>query len=205
MSESEELRETLRALNALGYRVVKIVPAPPQPILETPRLRLLPMTRNHAPDLHAAFSDLETQFDDWPASLPVEEIAERLDERYVRSETISAWVLSDKETEKVIGWITVRFDQPPHNRAELGYALARSAWRQGYATEAGRELLGHLFGTLALNRIEAFPHPENEASIRLLERLGFQREGVARKRHFMSGEFHDAAMYGLLRSDLERK
>jgi RimJ/RimL family protein N-acetyltransferase len=55
---------------------------------------------------------------------------------------------------------------------------------------------------MALHRVEADVDPENGASIRLLERLGFQREGYFRERWFTFGSWKDSAMYGLLASDL---
>ena len=61
-------------------------------------------------------------------------------------------------------------------QAYLGYTLARSAWGQGYASEAARKLLDYLFRVLDLHRVIADCDVDNAASIRLLERLGFRRE-----------------------------
>jgi RimJ/RimL family protein N-acetyltransferase len=63
---------------------------------------------------------------------------------------------------------------------------------------AERALVNHAFGELNLHRLEADVDPRNLASIRLLERLGFQREGYLRERHHMNGEVQDAVLYGLL-------
>lgn len=86
-------------------------------------------------------------------------------------------------------------------RAELGYMLSSTVWGQGLMQEALRALLDHAFGALALNRIEADTDPRNERSMRLLERLGFVREGYFRERWIVGDEVSDAAMYGLLRRD----
>jgi len=86
-------------------------------------------------------------------------------------------------------------------RAELGYMLAATAWGQGLMQEALRAFLDHAFSGLDLNRIEADTDPRNERSMRLLERLGFVREGYFRERWIVGGEVSDAAMYGLLRRD----
>lgn len=86
-------------------------------------------------------------------------------------------------------------------RAELGYMLASSAWGQGLMQEALRAFLGFAFGALDLNRIEADTDPRNVRSMRLLERLGFVREGYFRERWIVGDEVSDAAMYGLLRRD----
>ena len=52
-----------------------------------------------------------------------------------------------------------------------------------------------------LNRIHACPWAENVASVRLLEKLGFRREGVLREEHWEEGAFHDEALYALLRRE----
>lgn len=86
-------------------------------------------------------------------------------------------------------------------RAELGYFLGRPVWGQGLAREAVTALIAHGFGALNLNRIEADVDPRNAASVRLLERLGFVREGLLRQRWIVAGEVSDSAVYGLLRGE----
>jgi RimJ/RimL family protein N-acetyltransferase len=86
-------------------------------------------------------------------------------------------------------------------RAEIGYTLDRAHWSQGYMGEALRALLGHAFGPLGLNRIEADIDPRNASSARTLERLGFKAEGLLRDRWIVSGETSDSAIYGLLRRE----
>ena len=68
-------------------------------------------------------------------------------------------------------------------------------------SEAGSALIEHAFGTLNLHRIEADIDPRNVASARLLERLGFVREGLLRDRWIVGGEVSDSALYGLLERD----
>ena len=65
--------------------------------------------------------------------------------------------------------------------------------------EAVRAVLGHCFGVLDTHRVEAEIEPENKASIRLAERVGFQREGLLRDRMFVGGEPRSVLMYSLLR------
>jgi len=61
-------------------------------------------------------------------------------------------------------------------------------------------LLDHAFSDLSLNRIEADVDPRNHRSLRLLERLGFEREGYQRERHLVGGERQDSVLLGLLSS-----
>jgi RimJ/RimL family protein N-acetyltransferase len=93
----------------------------------------------------------------------------------------------------------------PCRRAEIGYALAASAWGFGFATEAISALLAYGFGELKLNRVEADIDPLNVASARVLERQGFVREGLLRERWIVGGRKSDSAMYGLLAQDYEAR
>jgi RimJ/RimL family protein N-acetyltransferase len=78
--------------------------------------------------------------------------------------------------------------------------LAR-ALGHGYAREAVPLALGHAFGKLALNRVEADADPRNLPSCRLLERLGFTREGLLRERWRVGDDVQDSVIYGLLARD----
>jgi RimJ/RimL family protein N-acetyltransferase len=102
---------------------------------------------------------------------------------------------------ELVGTCTLFGLVPSSRRAEVGFALAKPAWRQGYMSEALRALLDHAFTVLDLNRVEADTDPRNLPSVRLLERLGFVREGLLRERWIVAGEASDAALYGLLRRD----
>jgi RimJ/RimL family protein N-acetyltransferase len=83
-------------------------------------------------------------------------------------------------------------------RAEIGYAFAYDVWGNGYAQESLRALLEYAFTECGLHRLEADIDPRNTASGRLLERLGFAREGILRERWIVGDEVSDSALYGLL-------
>jgi ribosomal-protein-alanine N-acetyltransferase len=111
------------------------------------------------------------------------------------------FVIALRATGEVIGaCLLFRYDAA-HARAELGYLLGRRWWGAGYAQEATAALIGYAFGQLGLRRLEADIDPLNLGSARLLERLGFSREGVLRERWNVKGRTSDAAIYGLLRRD----
>jgi RimJ/RimL family protein N-acetyltransferase len=86
-----------------------------------------------------------------------------------------------------------------NRRCDIGYSLAREHWGKGYASEAVRALLGYGFDRLDLNRVEADIDPRNAASARVLERLGFEREGYMPERWIVGGEVCDTVFYGLLK------
>ena len=91
--------------------------------------------------------------------------------------------------------------QREHDRAELGYWIGVPYWGQGYATEAGREVVRYGFEDLALNRIYAFHFVTNPASGRVLQKIGMRYEGKRRQHTLKWGEYLDNEAYGILRSE----
>ena len=85
--------------------------------------------------------------------------------------------------------------------AELGYELAPEHWGQGYATEAARAMVNFGFGELALDRISSWCIADNEASARVLERLGFKPEGRLRRNEYFKGRWWDTLLFALLRDE----
>jgi RimJ/RimL family protein N-acetyltransferase len=84
--------------------------------------------------------------------------------------------IEGKDSGEMLGDIAFHVTRSNPRQAYLGYTLARSAWGQGYASEAARKLLDYLFRVLDLHRVLADCDVDNAASIRLLERLGFRCE-----------------------------
>ena len=89
-------------------------------------------------------------------------------------------------------------------RLSAGWILLPRFQRHGLMQDAMPMFLAYCFGELDTHRIEAEIAPDNRASVRLAERLGFQREGLLRDRQFVNGEPRDMAMYALLRTDWRR-
>jgi RimJ/RimL family protein N-acetyltransferase len=88
-----------------------------------------------------------------------------------------------------------------HKRTEIGYVIGRDHWQQGFATEIVPRVIDFAFDELGLHRIEADIDPRNTGSIRIVERLGFRREGLLRERYHVNGEKQDSALFGLLKPD----
>ncbi len=85
--------------------------------------------------------------------------------------------------------------------ASLGYWMGAAHARHGYMSEALRALVPFTHGTLRLKRIEAACLAHNEASVRLLEKTGFKREGLARQYLCIAGEWQDHLLYARLAAD----
>jgi RimJ/RimL family protein N-acetyltransferase len=126
-------------------------------------------------------------------------------EDHARAATLFQWGLARREDDLVVGTCTMFHIDLAHRRAELGYVLRRDHWGRGLATEALTAMIHHAFARLGLHRLETDIDPRNAASIRLVERLGFEREGLLRQRYFVAGAIQDSAIYGLLAPDWSRR
>ena len=155
-------------------------------------------------DLFAIFGDVETmRYWSHEAFETIEQarnylrqIEDGFDKR-----TLFQWGLVRRSDDRVIGTGTLcGFDDARHN-ASIGYALARSEWGAGVMSRALPELIRFGFETLGLHRIEADVDPRNPGSIRLLEKIGFSKEGYRREAYFVNDELQDAVMYGLLKRE----
>jgi ribosomal-protein-alanine N-acetyltransferase len=100
---------------------------------------------------------------------------------------------------ELIGNVSLHHFFEQNRRCEIGYALASKHWGQGYATEALGAAIQYGFDALDLNRIEADIDPRNIGSGRVLEKLGFKKEGFMPERWIVFGEFADTVNYGLLK------
>jgi RimJ/RimL family protein N-acetyltransferase len=83
-------------------------------------------------------------------------------------------------------------------QAEIGFTLAPAYQGNGYAAEAVRAVLDHLFRIDGLHKVSAECDARNRASARLLERVGFTREGLLRSHTWIKNEWTDDLIYGLL-------
>src|SRR5262249_48151677 len=88
-----------------------------------------------------------------------------------------------------------------HHRAELGYWIGVPFWGHGYATEAARAVVGYGFENFDLNRIYAAHFVGNDASGKVLRKVGMRYEGRMRQAIVKWGKFIDLERYAILRSD----
>jgi RimJ/RimL family protein N-acetyltransferase len=101
-----------------------------------------------------------------------------------------------------VGFVHLGAIERGQGRCKLGYLVGEKAlWGRGYATEAVQAVASHAFGPLGLRRIEAGAYASNPASIRVLEKVGFRREGVLREHVVRGAGFIDEIAFGLLRRD----
>ena len=88
---------------------------------------------------------------------------------------LGVWSVRYKQQGSLLGHCGLLINEPPH--VELIYAFTRTAWGHGFATEAARCVTNYAFEQRDLKQLVALVFPENLASIRVLEKLGFIRAG----------------------------
>lgn len=174
------------------------------PEVETNRLVLIKAALDRAAELFAFSGSPEaTRYMTWPTNTSLEQTENAIRYvmgRYERHE-VAPWLILHKTTNRVIGMTGFNWWIPHHGRAEISYALAPAWWGQGLATEAVEAVARFGFEEMGCHRLEALIHPENLASQRVAEKVGFQEEGLLREVLPLKGVPTDHLIYGLLRRD----
>jgi ribosomal-protein-alanine N-acetyltransferase len=174
------------------------------PPLETERLQLRKIGISDAVPLFNILGDEGvTQFYDDDAFTDVSQARDQIQawENGYQNRRCIRWGITRKEEGDLIGTCGYYGFHTWYQRAGFGYELGRNYWRKGIMTEALRGMLDYGFGVLELNRIEAVVMPGNIASVKMLEKLGFRREGLLEEyERWGSKGFVDQYMYGMLRS-----
>ncbi len=109
------------------------------------------------------------------------------------------FVFLKEDPEHIIG--TVCFHnivQAPYSCCEVGYKFSSAYHHQGYAAEALEKLMDAAFTELKIHRIMAWVVPDNQASVRLVEGLGFVYEGISHHHAFLNGKWTDHAQYAMI-------
>ena len=112
-----------------------------------------------------------------------------------------------KERGEAVGDISVVAADMRSESAAVGYCLSRALWGRGVMTEALSRVVGYLIGEVGFYRIEARHVLENAASGRVMEKCGFQQEGVLRAAYRLhgTGERADIAVRAILRPEWETR
>jgi [ribosomal protein S5]-alanine N-acetyltransferase len=112
------------------------------------------------------------------------------------------WAIADGPTDAFIGTTSIFALRRDQQRAEVGYSLLPARQGHGLAREAVVLALRYAFDVLQLRRVEADVDPRNGPSCKLLESLGFTREGFLRERWNINDEICDTVFYGVLAREL---
>ena len=143
----------------------------------------------------------------WPADDLSRAAFRRRIRRYAedqRNDLAYAFLIYRSSDDALVGGITLaNIRRGVAQAGSIGYWIGEPYARHGYMTAAVRALVPFSFGTLRLHRLEAACIPSNTASIALLEKTGFKREGYARRYLCINGQWQDHLLYARLQDDRE--
>jgi ribosomal-protein-alanine N-acetyltransferase len=141
----------------------------------------------------------------WPADDLTRGAFRRRLRRYaedLRNDLAYAFLIFRSEDDALVGGLTLaNIRRGVAQAGSIGYWTGAPFARKGHMTAAMRALVPFCFGTLRLHRLEAACIPGNTASVRLLEKTGFQREGYARNYLCINGVWQDHLLYARLKDD----
>lgn len=117
----------------------------------------------------------------------------------VKQSAVRFWVYEKEHPQRIIGTVSLQdIRRGVYQSCGLGYKFDKRIWRRGYAKESIEKCIWIAFEEMKLHRIEAHTLPDNAASRKLLERLGFAWEGTKRQSVKLHGVWRDHEMYALL-------
>ncbi len=172
------------------------------PVLETERLILREITHNDVNEIFQIRSSSEVMkyfgHDIYKSVNEAYEMINAIIDGFKNKEGIR-WGITLKDSDRLIGsggpWRLLK----QHFRCEIGYDLLPIYWQKGIMSEALREIIKFCFDKMNMHSIEANVDPENIASVRLLEKLGFAKEGHIKESYYFNGVFTDTGIYSLIR------
>jgi ribosomal-protein-alanine N-acetyltransferase len=127
-------------------------------------------------------------------------------QREIREDLGYAFLIFGRNDETLLGGLTLsNVRRGVTQSAVLGYWLGAPHVGRGYMTDAVRAIIGFARDGLRLHRIEAACMPANIASMRVLDRAGFAREGTARGYLKIAGQWEDHVLFGLVLDDARRE
>jgi RimJ/RimL family protein N-acetyltransferase len=164
-------------------------------LLEGKNVNLRVIEREDLPLLAEWRSSLDFQGE---YNLLIQESKMELERRYGSLSPEEKWFLIEKKDGSKIGKIVLEW---VGGVQEIGYSILPSERKKGYCTEAVKLIVDYLFLSKNITRIQAHTDVRNVASQKVLEKVGFKKEGLVRKHIFMQGEWRDEFLYSILRGE----
>ena len=173
-------------------------------LLKSDRLILRPLNGNDLDDFYEIFSDREVMR--YYDVLPLEnrEQAKLMLDGFIGAfadRSMLRWGIEYRG--KMVGTCGFFGFKDDCRKAEMGYELNSAYHRLGIMSEALTMILDFIFAKSDINRVEAYAEPDNTASLAVLKKLGFTREGTLRQYEYCRDGIIDITIWGLLRSDRE--
>ena len=174
--------------------------------IKTERLILREIVNDDVKEIFEIFSDEDVTKYDW--FVPIKDtntalkFIQHYKEEFDNKEEIT-WGIALKETNELIGICCLGDFELDSRRAEIGYDIKKTEWNKGYATEALKAVVLYGLCNMNLNRIEAFITPGNDASVKVLKKIGFTQEGIVRERDLIKGKLEDGIIMSMLKKDID--
>ena len=174
------------------------------PELYTARLHLRRIQMADVAAMYDLFSDEQvTRYFGVQTFTSLEEARERI--KLIRAnfthQRSLRWGIALTEDGELIGSLGYIYWKKHFHHAAVGYELAQPYWGLGLMREALTAVLNFVFERMRLHRVEALVMPANTPSLNLLQRLGFQQEGLLRDYGYWRDQFHDLFIYALLQHE----
>ncbi len=132
-----------------------------------------------------------------------EKLIEFFEDEYRKMRAVT-WAAVEKKSGLFMGYVCFWNLRPEHFRLETGYMFLPEFWNKGYMTEVLRTIIPVAFNEMNYHSVEADVNPANEASKRVLEKVGFRKEAYFRENYYNAGKFLDSVIYSLLEGELKQ-
>lgn len=175
--------------------------------IETPRLLLSPIDSADAKDLWLAIDASRSYLEPWLPWVPfnTDTLA---NQRFIDACTTDwdasravRFILRDRKTRMLLGIVGLEACVHLHRSCELGYWLRQDATGRGLMTEGAKAALDFAFQRMGVHRVRVAAATDNHRSLRVIGRLGFHFEGIARQAEYCHGRWLDHAVFGMLATD----
>jgi ribosomal-protein-serine acetyltransferase len=172
--------------------------------LQSERLILLPTEVPDAPELWQVVSTSRQWLQPWLPWVPFQKNVES-STRFAEASTADwdagralRFTIRERVGGQLLGIVGLEACVEMHRSSDLGYWLRKEASGRGYMTEAARLCLDFAFRTLRVHRMRIAAATGNHASLRVIARLGFQFEGIARHAEWCDGRWLDHSVFSML-------
>ena len=175
----------------------------PFPILQSERVRLRPISHADANEIFFLRSDERVmRYTGQQPAASLDEITLYIQNHLhvqVRGDSI-IWAITIGDEPTLVGLISYRRFYREHFRGEIGYGLHPDYHGKGLMQEVLKLVLDYGFNHIGLHSIEANVDKDNIPSIKLLERMGFNKEAHYKENYYFEGKFIDSVIYSLIDS-----
>jgi ribosomal-protein-serine acetyltransferase len=191
----------------------QLLAIPPRPSVrknpvETPRTTLTPIDVNDGPELWDAVEGSRWHLERWLPWVPFNSTRDA-SLRYGDACAIDwdagravRFAIRDKKTSELYGVVGLDSCVHLHRSCELGYWLRREATGRGLMTEAARAAVEFAFSRMGVHRVRCAAATDNVASLRVISRLEFRFEGIARQAELVGSRWLDHALFARLADDI---